>query len=491
MTLEQELRDTLRQAADEVGPAHPAAGVRGEGMRALAHRRNRRRVAVLSAGLAVLVIGVGIPAGLSLVESPDNSVAAPAPSPAPIPSVDIYGGPTRGSLAGDLEFVEAVRQLSWTVPGYGSANAPPVDARRVVFAGDVTQGRWALVIGEITGPMEPTGEPTAMPPGPTPDSPTDSPTDSSSPTGQHVTAAWFTGIAGATPAQMRLVKDFPISPDLPTSLYNPTTGALLVVAAPGDLIEVSARPEVAADGTVSRSYRDVGGSDGVAVTEVPSGPFSRAMIALQYRVSRSGVVLQESGPTGVDDMESGERPQIEMDYLRPSSSGALGPAERAFMQDMAGIILAEYGLSPEEVTVQVPYFGPITSLVSASMSLHVVTATFPSGAVLTQAGDISFGQMHEPQCLIDNLSPAGEPAAQRSMAMRCDVNVRSAESSLIVIAPADFSGGYAVAEGTAGSVRVELDSQGVGMIAFPEGATNVTIFAADGTVVDEVPILTA
>lgn len=88
---------------------------------------------------------------------------------------------------------------------------------------------------------------------------------------------WFVGVTGADPAQMRLVKDFPISPDLPASMFNPTTGT----------------------------------SDGVAVTTVASEPFGRATTAAQYRVSRSGGVLDEQGPMGIDDSELADGPQIE------------------------------------------------------------------------------------------------------------------------------------------------------------------------------------
>lgn len=486
MSLEQELRDTLRQAADQLGPAHPAAQLRGEGMRALARSRSRRRLAMLSAGLAVLFIGVGIPAGISLIEPADSSVAAP-PSPESIPSADIYGGPTRGSLADDAEFVEAVRQLPWTVDGSPLPTEPPVESRRVVFVGDVPQARWALVIGEATVLTQPTGQAPAVSSEPTS-------TSQPAPSGEAVTGlwgTWFVGVAGADPAQMRLVKDFPISPDEPASMFNPTTGTFVVVAAPGDLIEVSARPEVAADGTVSRSFLDAGTSDGVAVTTVAPEPFGRAGTAAQYRVSRSGVVLDEQGPLGIDDSELADGPQIEIDYLRPSSD-PLNRQESAFVQGMAAGILAEYGLGPEEATVRVPYAGPITSLVTAAARLTVVTVTFPSGAVLTRAqwvGDTS-GTVDACGAWEGNMSPSGEPAERRILALRCDLNIQSEESSLIVLAPAELAETMAVSDDATELFRLELDSEGVGIVAFPDGATSVTIFAADGTMVDEVPIFT-
>lgn len=96
MSLEQELRDTLRRAAADVGPAHPEASMREVGMRALAHRRSRRRVTVLSAGLAVLVIAVGIPTGMSLVESAGNEAAAP------VSTAEATAEPTRSRLPSQM-----------------------------------------------------------------------------------------------------------------------------------------------------------------------------------------------------------------------------------------------------------------------------------------------------------------------------------------------------------------------------------------------------
>jgi len=484
MNLEQELRVSLRQAADELGLAHPVADVGGQGMRALAHSRSRRRVAVLSAGLAVLVIGVGIPTGLSLIEPADNSVAAP-PSPESIPSADIYGGPTRGSLADDAEFVEAVRQLPWTVDGYPLSTEPPVESRRVVFVGDVPQARWALVIGEATVLTQPTGQ---APESQAPESSSE-PTSTSqpAPSGEAVTGlwgTWFVGVAGADPAQMRLVKDFPISPDEPASMFNPTTGTFVVVAAPGDLISVSPRPEVAADGSLSRTYVDVESNDGVATTVTQPASLSYSSTTVQYRVTRPGmgVVMDDVAPSMVDDLNSPARPAIEIDNLRAPGSAGLGRQEQARLQDQAGIMLVDFGLPMDEVAFQQQYYGPITTL-PGSVPFSVITMTFPSGAVLTSASRMG----DEPECNINGISAAPASGELPSLALRCDL---VGASSLVILAPTDYAGGYAVAEGSAGSVRVELDSEGVGMIAFPDGATSVTVFAADGTMVDEVPIFT-
>lgn len=329
----------------------------------------------------------------------------------------------------------------------------PVDARRVVYAGEVTGRRYVLVIGD--------------------------------PSGAPVTGGWFAGPAGATPDEMELAKDIPISLDRPESIYNPTTGGFVVIAAPGDLISVSPRPEVAADATVSRTYVDVETSDGVAETVTQAAPLEYSLTTVQYQVSRpgAGVVLDGVAPSMVDDLNSPMRPEIEIDNIRPPGSDGLGREERARLQEQAGSMLVEYGLAMDEVEFQQQYYGPITNL-PGSTPRSVITMTFPSGAVLTSA---SRAAGDEPGCYINGISHAREPAEPASLALRCDL---AAASSLIILAPPTFWGGSAFVEGDAGPIRADLDREGVAMLAFPEGATSVQVYSADGFVVDEVPIFT-
>lgn len=537
MSLEQELRDTLRQAADELGPARPAAGVRSEGMRALARRRSRRRVAVLGAGLAVLVIGVGIPTGLSLIESADNSVAGPGERPEPTPestaepttSVDIFGGPTRGSLAGDADFVEAIRRMPWPEPdGAETPATPPVETRHVVYVGDFVIGSEAfgtaaLVVGMISAgptgsasPTSPVETSDSLPvetsdPRPRPDPPDSgppgAPTSQDPPEheeGDRLIAAWVTGPAGASIAELDMGLPRWISADRPTSIYDGFTGSLLVVSAPGDMIEISARPEVAADATINREYVDSGASDGFAVSTVPPSEFSGPP-SIEYRVSRAGTVIAEQRPDEIIMAGEPDLPDIYLEYLREPDYSELGDIPNQEVQ-FAADILAEYGMHEGDLVLQVHYIGPIPSQPDTTATMFLLTATFPSGAVLTRAEWIESelvngGYTTDFGRCADQLSPAGTPAEERSMALRCDVGagvdngLGAPESTLIVVAPDVFFGGYAVAEGgSAGAdvIPVSLDEEGVGMIAFPESVRTIAIYsAADGAVFDRVPIFTS
>lgn len=497
MSTESQLRETLHRAADEVGSAEPDTAVRAEGMRVLAHRTRRRRAAVLSAGLAAVLVAVLVPVGWSLL-SPGADRAVTPPS---VPEAVIFGVPTRGSLAADRDFIEALRQLPWAMPDLPvgpddpSVPDPPIETRRVVFAGDVAAGRWALVVGQNTA--QPTGEAAD------PDLQTDLGAISD------LAAVWFVGPPGAAAEQMLMVSvPRGISAERPASLYDGATGALVVIAAPGDVIEISPRPEVAADARVSRNYVDTDATDGVAVTAVEPNPYN-GMPPVQYRVSRADVVVAEQGPDGYNDpYGTGIVPTIELEYLRPAEDVLPRDVAIDGAQWTAAMILGEYGLAPDEVNLRVHYGGPVPSRTGAPAELVVLTATFPSGAVLTRAtyteqlvapgGPAGDSAYYGGGWCANDLSAAGVPAEQRILAIRCDVGARvgdggppERESTLVVIAPPNLADNVAVVHGSAGTSTFDLADGGIGMTPFPEGAQTVLIQAADGSVLDEVPILSA
>jgi hypothetical protein len=183
---------------------------------------------------------------------PDGPSAEPATAVAEAPDVrDLPApgdGPTRGSLAGDAEFVEAVRQLSWSDPGARAA-APPPAGSQVLFAGDVPGGRWALVSRRLTVP---------------PPLVDDDELERELGTGS-VALAWFAGPPGAAPDQLRLeTAPVVVDPGLPAALWDPATGTLAVVA-PSPA--VTARV-VDGNGT---PLAELPLDDGLAVQAVPEG----------------------------------------------------------------------------------------------------------------------------------------------------------------------------------------------------------------------------
>jgi len=484
--------DYLREAFhDDVRLAGPPPTDAYEGVLAGRQKSDRRRLSTLTAGLAVLLVAVAIPVGLSLVTAEDAQVA----SPASIADVNIFDGPTRGSLSGDTDFLQALTERPWIQAGDG-AMVPPseptfpnpaVGRRHVAFAGDVAGGRWALVVGPNT--TQQSGDP-----------------DLQSDLGalSDTAGAWFAGPPGATPDQMQLVT-LPggYLTDRPASLYNGITGALVVLAAPGDSIELSARPEVAADAMVSRSYTDTGTSDGLAVAALAPNPFAAAgaIPAVQYRVARDGAVVAKQNPDSfLDPFVDGTSPEIELDYLLPSQ----GPSLSGIEQWLAAGIFTQYGLGPDQISLTARYVGAVTNG-NVQAELAALTATFPSGAVLTRVfwtepimgSDELAGETGSAggTCM-DALSGAGVPAEDRVIAVGCirpQVGEQAPDpaSMLVVLVAPRLGASSVVVQGSSGPISVTVSEQGLALVPFPDGAQTVLILAADGTVLDDVEILTA
>ncbi len=170
MTPEDELRRRLRGLAEQAGrPTADGRGLARRIARDSADRQRSRRNLLAGAGCVVL-LGLAVPqlVGTSpqdaVPASGDVSVTGSAPASvlpggsAPPENGDIFGGPTRGSLADDRAFVDAVRALPWTPEPPPPAEPgttdylpdPPVETRSVVFAGEVSGNRWVLVVGRFT-----------------------------------------------------------------------------------------------------------------------------------------------------------------------------------------------------------------------------------------------------------------------------------------------------------------------------------------------------
>ncbi|WP_448616694.1 hypothetical protein [Modestobacter sp. URMC 112] len=234
------LREGLRRLADHAPP--PRGPDTAD--RAVAHDRAQRRrwAAWTAAVLAVGAVLAAVPAAVSGLPADPADVAADG-APA---DRSLYDVPTRGSLAGDEEFLAGLRTLEWGGPsGPPDAGAselrlrPPEDTRRVLFAGDVPGGsRWALVMGRVE---------------------------------DQLVHAWFTGPAGAAAQELSLTGD-PVRTDdgRPITLMDArsATGPLVVVARPGLGAEYSPSLDRDASGRLRRAYVELPVVDGVPLGEV-------------------------------------------------------------------------------------------------------------------------------------------------------------------------------------------------------------------------------
>lgn len=438
------------------------------------HRAQRRQAAGMT-GLVAAVAALVV-VSTTVLDGRDNSSAATAVDAAATESavaaaaVDVLAGPTRGSLAEDAAFVEAVRQLPWTSEATAGAEVPdaPPDTRRVVFAGDVPGGRWALVAG--TNDEDPEQDDPGLQ------------TDLGALS--DVAVAWFAGPEGATPDQLELLSvPRGVDPRYPQALSDSASGALVVVAAPGDVVEVSPRPEIAADATVSRAWQPVDAPDGLVVLALPSSDTSTTA-ALRYRVTRDGAEVTITGPDG-RSQEGRTPPSVPLTWLRPAPPAAPGDV---LVASEIEFMLARTGLATQEVSFAVPWAGDVAGPRDRPARVTVLAAALPSGALYLSAPygyalDDS-GGVGGSGCGSD-LLPSGAPLDQRTFVLRCDVvdgtSAAMTTSSLIVVAPAAATKARAL--DLDGGVLAEFGlTDGVAVVPFPEGGATVETLTADGTV---------
>lgn len=380
----------------------------------IAHRRLRWLAA--AAGVVLLL---AVP---PLARSQPEPEAAARATP-PVVAVELGTEPPRGSLAGDHAFVEAVRRLPWDRDGMAGSGNPGLGSRTVVFAGDVPGGRWALVVGRVLGPPGAPGRPADRP---------------TAQTG--LLAVWFGGAPGAAPEELAPLTAPARAPaDAPLGLLDQRTGALVVVAARGDVVEVSERPEVAEDGSVHRTFRGVETVDGVAVARLrPSdGGVSGAVV---YAVRRGDRTVARAAPATIGNRPGSALP-VTLDEPRGPAPGSAAPV----VAWTAERLLAPLGLARHELRVTVLWAGDLPGPGPGSGSAAVVAVTLPSGAVVVDgewllAVDSPTGRyLQGGDCGLDVL-PAGPPVDQRVHALACEVvdpstGTTFVRSVLLVVAP--------------------------------------------------------
>ena len=410
---------------------------------ASAHRARRRRRGGLAWGAAAVAALLAL------------SPLLPR-TPVPPGAVSIYAGPTRGSLADDEDFVRAVRNSGWEL----AATTP--GPRRVVFAGDVPGGRWALLAagGSASRPA---------------------------------TTAWFVGDEGAEPERMRLlsVRVAP-RPAEPVSVTDPATGALAVVAAPGDEIRVSARPSIDVDGSVSRSFWDVPTRGGVAVAGLAPVPGVTGS-AVRLELARNGRRLAVRPPTVVLDPGAGAI-DVPTTSLRPPAPPAPGDGAVALR---LRALLGQLGEPVGNTPVTAVWSGDLPGPNGRPTRLTIVAVPQPSGAVVITApfGYIAdrSGRTGSSWCGTGVL-PAGLPLDQRVVAVRCDLRGLAEDAEiyrfLVVVAPP-----------TATSVRL-VDGQGavlgepplrdgVAVARSPGDVARVVVGTADDVPAEAIPLMDA
>ena len=350
---ETELRARLDTLAERMAPPSQEPDELTASVVARHQIQRRRQWAVAAVVVAVFVL---VPALRGLI-APEPHPAAP-----PTEQVDVFGAPTRGSLADDAALIEDIQRLPWVRAGETPDEGPSMTDLHVVWADDVETERWALVAGTVA-----------------PDPPA-APADDAP-----LAVAWFVGPRGATAEQLamqHLVRD--VDRQLPTALTGYRTGdgvfdsTTVVVAAPEDRIEVSLRPGIAASGTVTRDFEELPSRDGVAI--VSDTPSAIGDPTLRYRVLRDGSPVTLRPDSEVDSVPPLDRDpvaEVPVERLRDAPSHPGDVAARTFI---AGL-LAGTGLPPDQLVATVLWAGDLPSVVSETARATVMAVRLPSGAI--------------------------------------------------------------------------------------------------------------
>ena len=448
MDIEQRLRTDLADRAHEIDAP---SGIL-DSVLAGHRRQNRRRAGLLAAGVCAALAAVAIPMSTGADGGADGRSGGELT--ASTVGYEAYPLGPRGDLVDDASFVDGLLARDW----YPSPEMPEpaAETRQVLFAGTVPGGVRALVSGWEDGRR---------------------------------TGLWLHGPAGADPVELEPLGDpAPVPDGEPISLLSIVdgSGALVVLAEPGDLIEVSSGVVVGADGsTVRAPFEPVG--DGLAVVDA-AGLSPRS---LAVRISRDGTVLSE-GPAGsaiLADGSGGVGDSV------PPLDGALGNPDPALVQQLADGVLEELDLTPEQVAVQVLWGGPIGNGNRPDVRAAVLAVRLPTGAVVAVGG---YTDAQQPgggdeltsivPCLRQVL-PAGSELD--SVAMRCDLyglqDGANLGSQLVVVPPAGTTQLRLV--GVSGSVLDTRPVEGPAWVGpAPDGVGSVTALDADGAVLAEIPL---
>jgi hypothetical protein len=273
------------------------------------------------------------------------------------------------------------------------------------------------------------------------------------------------------------------------ALSDAGTGTLVVVAAPEDDVQISPRPDVAADGTISRTWERVPATGGIAITALPPAAFADDE-ALRYRVTRMGAVVDSAMPPGYRaDVDRFSPPEVSITWLAyPVSSPDADVA--AVLAETAVDTLTRIGLSPSDVPFAVLGDGNVPAPGHPPTRAYLMTALLPSGATYTEARLVREvdGRLVGGAWCGSELRRAGRPVGDQVFAVRCDLPVddagAEAVSRLVVVGPT--SAVRARTLDADGGTLAEFDlTHGVAVVPAPDGAVAVQALAANGFTVDQ------
>jgi hypothetical protein len=455
LDLEAGLRQQ-RTRADEIPPAPFDLAQR---VRERSREQRRRRVALTAAGVAAALVVVGLPALTSGLIGEGIRGESAAPSSAPrrtlLPSnLDV---PTRGSLAGDEDWLAGIRALSWlskdmpAPPPEIEFPDPALEDRTVAFAGDVPGGRVALVLAR-------TGSGTLV-------------------------RAWFTGPRDAQPRDMVLAsRPWGAPREDPLALWvapDPASdrAVLVVVSRPGDQVEVLTGRDVAASGETSELWEPLLLEDGAGAMTLGSALASPS--SPELRIRRTGeqrtVVPEFRFSDAV--IEAALAPVAVAD-----PRGLLARVDGEALQWAVQALVAHYGLPADRLDPTLLAGGPVGG---SGTSTVLVGVTFPSGAttvhLLTHQGDRNAPEGASSIGMLTDPAPAGTALLDRVVAVPLGDTITVSAPAAGVLAEVYLK------DGTLLTTMPLVEGAGSAPLP-PPAAQRVRILDADGIVVAEAPL---
>lgn len=461
---DRELHDALdglaRSLASSASPVPPPEELHREATRARRRRWWLGAVAVCAAAVLVAVVVLSGGEGRTPPERPD---AAPDRSAAPR-AVDVTGLPARGSLADDDAFLAGLLDVPWrddSDPEFPIEVPTKPESRRVLFAGDVPGARWALLVGE-PAPVERAGEEPGV-----------------IVYGDDLVMAWFVGPPGAEPGRMALGSyPYGVTPDTVPAFLDPATGTLVVVAAPGDSVEVSQRVDIDAAGEDTRSWLPAGMDDGIGIARLDPVDVPWTWSA-RYRVLREGRQTISSSPDGPIVAQEEQDAGVDIEFPQTPTADGRTAAEWA-----ATAVLATTGLPSDDVDVTVRALAPLPEPTLGTIA--VVTVGLPSGAVVVStqwAGPTPEGMGGGADCGME-VRPAGSASDLGVLAALCPlydpVSGRELGDVLLVVAPPQVDRVRFYSGDSAFLGEEAVPDDGVLLIPGPDGLAAVEAVSSGG-----------
>jgi hypothetical protein len=260
--------------------------------------------------------------------------------------------------------------------------------------------------------------------------------------------------------------------------------AVVVVAAPGDAVEISARLRSEPSGVLGRTWSPVPVDDGTAVVELRSradGP------AAAVRIVRDGRLAARPVVTGPD----GDAPDGPPATLEPLRDGTI-EADPELVGDALALIARPFGVEPGALSPSLLWSGELTRTGGLGRVV-VLAARVPGNAHVVTAmgrlGEVRGGL--EVPCGITSF-PAELPPSTMSVAMVCSVYAGSdVDRTWLVVTAPDEAATAEVLDDDGAVLDVLRLEKGSAMTRTPDGAALVRVVDGSGETYDVIPITPA